>query len=995
MSLVLADYTVDADDGGASATAQPPPLRLPLHTLLAVRGQLPHGSVVSVSAPPARDGLELASLARVELAPAAALSAALADALGLRHRDSHAPPLSVIAVDTSSARLASDVTVSLVTISDASGQSAILQPDDVLRVRDPALLVDVGCAAQAGDAEHAAALAAKAKAGQRPANAAASLTARQPALEAVLDGALLHTAPGGQLLRVPLFGPAPGGTVLLRLRARCADGDGDQPALTRVARGFTRVAVALPGTIGTSPEPSALPSSADLRTWLAAATARAPGQGAVLARLVAQAASAWGLPGTPALVPQAALLVGPPGAGKTVVAEAVACAAGRPVYRLTALQLYRGGVGDSEASLHALVAHATAHGPSTVIVEDTETLLPATPRSPLAARLAALLLRCIRDGGVPCAGADGSSSSSGDTTSPSPSSRGRHFWVACATSLSAVDRRLLGPGACDGAVVELPLPGPAGREAMLTAILARRQASVGSSSADADSIAALASALAARTHGYSPADMEEAVRAAALTAMAEGATRGAEPLQPLTLAHFAPALAVVRPSLMLHAVGGQPRPVPLAALVGCDAAVAAAADAVLTPLRHASSYAALGVPPPRGLLITGPGGTGKTALAHALAHAAVSTGLANALVVSGPDIVSALVGSSEAALAALFARARQLAPCVLVLDAFDTLAPVRRYGGVVDDVAPLGGGTCVGGRRPVSESVATGKPQRKTPRDAAASSRPAALGAATPTAAPAAGPAGNRAGDRLLSVLLTEMDGVDGGGDGASGGVDGDAATALCADGGESAAAVSVRLLSALPSLLQLPTTSVATTAGCGSGSSTVVIVAVAPHPSQLDPAVLRPGRLDTHVATVLPDAASRAALLAHFFGRSPLAIVGAPREALPIAASADRESSCDNDGDSCTPRDWAAVVDVLVAATAGWCHADVEALWREAAMGALRHGLTGGTTATAAAAAPDGAASSTTDDGSAIAWSDIAAALRSVGAVRRGLRAPPTTSRS
>jgi SpoVK/Ycf46/Vps4 family AAA+-type ATPase len=973
MPLSLARYVIGGDNSAVDVAAHPPPLRLPLHTLLASRGQLTHGSVALVTTPSHDGGAAAASLARVELAPAAAVSAALAAALGLQRRGGDAlPPIVVDTTDPLSVRFATEVAASLETGAGAACSGAILQLDDVLRVRDAALLADAGYAAQPGDAERLLALSANTGGPLSPDAAAASLATRQPALEALLDGTLLHAAPGGQLLRVPLFGAHPGGAVTLRLTAQPAAAVDGSPALLRVARGLTRVTVVGDDATHHTRASDLRQVTVDTRAWLAGAAARAPGQDAALRRLIAQAASAWGLAATPTSmpaprVPHAALLVGSPGAGKTAVAEAVAQTCGRPAYRLTALQLYRGGVGDSEAALLSLVGHAAAHGPATIIIEDTETLLPVTPRSPLAARLAALLLRCIRDGGVP-----DSSDDAGDPngTSRPPSTGGRLFWIACATSLPAVDRRLLGPGACDGAVVELPLPGPVGRAAMLAALLSRQQQAGGDDAIA--STAALAAALAARTHGYSPADLEEAVRAAALAAMtAVDGSDGTSPPQPLSLSHYTPALAAVRPSLMLQAIGGAPRTVPLSALVGFDTTVATAVDAVLTPLRHGAAYASLGMPPPRGLLITGPGGTGKTTLAHALAHAATSTGLANALVVSGPDIVSALVGSSEAALSALFARARQLAPCVMVLDAFETLAPVRQYGGERD-------GNTGSGRQAVAAAKAP-KLQRKTPRGAAAS--PDAKPAKAPVAAAAAGPVNSRAGDRLLSVLLTEMDGVDGGG--SSGGIGvasgGDVAAGLCADGdgacNGSTGTSPLRLLSALPSFLQLPLSAPSALPAAGGGGGAVVIVAVASHPSQLDPAVLRPGRLDTHVSTALPDARARGALLAHFFGRSPVALAGAPREA-PFTAV-----------DVGAPFDWHTALTTLVASTAGWCHADVEALWREAAMGALRRALTAG-----GAPAADTSTAAGDGGGAAITWVDITAALHSVGAVRRGLRvAPPS----
>ena len=111
--------------------------------------------------------------------------------------------------------------------------------------------------------------------------------------------------------------------------------------------------------------------------------------------------------------------------------------------------------------------------------------------------------------------------------------------------------------------------------------------------------------------------------------------------------------------------------------MGCDHARRAAIAAVLAPLIAPHAFEALHTPPPSGLLIHGPPGTGKSMLAHALAYTAHSQGLARTLVITGPDIISPRMGASEAALAAAFAHARAVAPCILVIDQIECLAPAR------------------------------------------------------------------------------------------------------------------------------------------------------------------------------------------------------------------------------------------------------------------------------------------------------------------------------
>jgi cell division protease FtsH len=133
-----------------------------------------------------------------------------------------------------------------------------------------------------------------------------------------------------------------------------------------------------------------------------------------------------------------------------------------------------------------------------------------------------------------------------------------------------------------------------------------------------------------------------------------------------------------------------------------------------------------------------------------------------------------------------------------------------------------------------------------------------------------------------------------------------------------------------------------------------VIVIAVTHDRSLLDPAVLRPGRLDTHVRTELPDAEARRVMLRAYFGRlHSRAAAGAGRaaaEGAPIAASGEADAtasaldSVPQASGTVTPRlpsVWPSVESRLVDCTAGWSHADVSALWQEAAMLALRRVMT------------------------------------------------------
>ena len=117
----------------------------------------------------------------------------------------------------------------------------------------------------------------------------------------------------------------------------------------------------------------------------------------------------------------------------------------------------------------------------------------------------------------------------------------------------------------------------------------------------------------------------------------------------------------------------EPRPVCLADLGGLEGPVATLKELVERPLAHPEVYAWLGVAPPRGVLLHGPPGCGKTALGHAIAREAGVP----FFYLSAPEVVGGLSGESESRLRQLFDAARREAPCIVFIDEVDALAPRR------------------------------------------------------------------------------------------------------------------------------------------------------------------------------------------------------------------------------------------------------------------------------------------------------------------------------
>jgi transitional endoplasmic reticulum ATPase len=185
------------------------------------------------------------------------------------------------------------------------------------------------------------------------------------------------------------------------------------------------------------------------------------------------------------------------------------------------------------------------------------------------------------------------------------------------------------------------------------------------------------------THGFVGADLEALTKEAAMSVLRKYLPQmkldKEEQIPPEILEKlivrkedFMEALKNVRPSAMREVLVETPN-VDWNDVGGIDSAKQELREAVEWPMRHAESFARLGIKAPKGVLLYGPPGTGKTLLAKAVAK---ESG-ANFIQVKGPSLLSMWVGKSEEGMRKVFERARQVAPCIIFFDEIDSLAGRR------------------------------------------------------------------------------------------------------------------------------------------------------------------------------------------------------------------------------------------------------------------------------------------------------------------------------
>jgi transitional endoplasmic reticulum ATPase len=353
--------------------------------------------------------------------------------------------------------------------------------------------------------------------------------------------------------------------------------------------------------------------------------------------------------------PKGVLLHGPPGCGKTLIARAIAHETEANFFSVSGPEIIHKFYGESEAHLRKIFEEATRKGPSIIFLDEIDAIAPRRENvvGEVEKRVVAQLL-ALMDG----------------------LAKRQHLIVIAATNLpNSLDPALRRPGRFDREI-SIPIPDRIGREEIL---------SVHSRGMPLAEDVAM-SHLAEITHGFVGADLEALCRESAMSclrrimpdidfALARIPYEQLAKLQ-VRMEDFMNALREVEPSATREVFVEIPD-VRWEDVGGLAEIKKRLIEAVEWPLQYADLFTKAAIRPPKGILLTGPPGCGKTMLAKAIA----TESRVNFISVKGPALLSKYVGESERGVRDMFRKAKQAAPCIIFFDEIDALVPSRNGGG--------------------------------------------------------------------------------------------------------------------------------------------------------------------------------------------------------------------------------------------------------------------------------------------------------------------------
>jgi len=349
------------------------------------------------------------------------------------------------------------------------------------------------------------------------------------------------------------------------------------------------------------------------------------------------------------LAPKGVLLYGPPGTGKTLLARAVAAESRVHFIHLNGPEIMRKFYGESEAKLREVFEEAARHAPAILFIDEIDAVAPKRTEvvGEVEKRVVAQLLS-LMDGFV---------------------ARGQVIVIGATNIPEVLDPALRRPGRFDREI-EIGVPNT---QARLQILRIHTRAMPLALDVNLQEIAE-------HSHGFVGADLEALGQEVGMIALrgflsafpfdTESATSiGLEALQ-VTHRDFLAGLKEVEPSATREFLIER-SPSTFASLGGLNE-VKRLLDGVIEHSHMRDDiYEQVGLTPPRGILLVGASGTGKTAMARALSGEKQIPLIA----VDGPLLYSKWLGESERALREVFKKARRAAPCILFFDTIDAVAP--------------------------------------------------------------------------------------------------------------------------------------------------------------------------------------------------------------------------------------------------------------------------------------------------------------------------------
>lgn len=343
------------------------------------------------------------------------------------------------------------------------------------------------------------------------------------------------------------------------------------------------------------------------------------------------------------------LLVGPPGTGKTLTAKALAQSLGVNYMALVGSEIMSKYYGEAEARMRGIFEKAARNAPCILFIDELDSIAPdrAKVEGEVEKRVVGQLLS-LMDGFTPTSGV---------------------VLLGATNRPNHLDPALRRPGRFDREVV-FGVPNAQERKEILQVLTRNMPLAEG---VDLQQIAQFAV-------GFVGADLKALTQKAAYTVLRKTISTQNTNFEAIDLpesvsvtqADFLEALKTLKPSV-LRTVAVETPQVQWEEIGGLTEIKSTLREAVEGALLYPELYQRTGAKAPRGILLWGEPGTGKTLLAKALASQAG----ANFISIKGAELLNRWVGASEEAVREVFSKARQVAPCVLFIDEIDTLAPVR------------------------------------------------------------------------------------------------------------------------------------------------------------------------------------------------------------------------------------------------------------------------------------------------------------------------------